>query len=136
MPSNTRSMAAVLGAGSWGTALAIQLARNGHDVRLWGYESRRNAAAEKARNREVFLPGFELADNIKICAELADAVEARRRILIAIPSKGFRALLQRLKPLIEADCRACSGPAGVSRSKAASCCTKSLPRNYRCIATV
>ena len=94
---------AVLGAGSWGTALAIQLARNDLDVRLWGYDADEISELQRTRDNRRYLPGFELAANIRIFADLADAVEAAPFILIAIPSKGYRELLQRLKPLIGGD---------------------------------
>lgn len=94
---------AVLGAGSWGTALAIQLARNDLDVRLWGYDAGEISELQRTRDNRRYLPGFELADNIGIFADLADAVEGAPFILIAIPSKGYRELLQRLKSLIGDD---------------------------------
>ncbi len=92
---------AVLGAGSWGTALAIQLARNDLDVRLWGYDAAEIDELHRTRHNRKYLPGFELADNIHIYADLEEAVAAAPYILIAIPSKGYRDLLQRLKPLID-----------------------------------
>ena len=94
---------AVLGAGSWGTALAIQLARNEHDVRLWGYDAGEVVELQRSRENRKYLPGFELDDNITIHADLAAAVEAAPSILIAIPSKGYRDLLQRLKSLLDED---------------------------------
>ena len=94
---------AVLGAGSWGTALAIQLARNQLDVRLWGHDPAHMAALERDRDNREYLPGFELAPNIAIHADLAAAVDSAPSILLAIPSKGYRDLLQRLKPLIDDD---------------------------------
>ena len=92
---------AVLGAGSWGTALAIQLARNGLRVRLWGHEPDHIERLQALRENTDFLPGFTLADNIEPEADLGLAVSDAPYLLIAIPSKGFRALLQKLKPLID-----------------------------------
>jgi glycerol-3-phosphate dehydrogenase (NAD(P)+) len=90
---------AVLGAGSWGTALAIQLARNQLRVRLWGHEADHIARLRELRENSDFLPGFRLADNIEPVASLEDAVKDTPYLLIVIPSKGFRGLLQKLKPL-------------------------------------
>jgi glycerol-3-phosphate dehydrogenase (NAD(P)+) len=94
---------AVLGAGSWGTALAIQLARNELDVRLWGHDPAHVERLRALRENSDYLPGFKLADNIEPLAALKDAVANAAYLLIAIPSKGFRALLQDLKPLLDDD---------------------------------
>ncbi len=94
---------AVLGAGSWGTALAMQLARNGLQVRLWGHEADHIERLRKLRENTAYLPGFKLADNIDPQTTLVAAIEHARYLLIAIPSKGFRTLLQELKPLLKND---------------------------------
>jgi glycerol-3-phosphate dehydrogenase (NAD(P)+) len=94
---------AVLGAGSWGTALAMQLARNGLQVRLWGHEADHIERLRELRENSDYLPGFTLAENIDPQALLVAAIEDARFLLIAIPSKGFRALLQELKPLLKPD---------------------------------
>jgi glycerol-3-phosphate dehydrogenase (NAD(P)+) len=94
---------AVLGAGSWGTALAIQLSRNELDVRLWGHDPAHIERLRAQRENRTYLPGFKLADNIEPLAALEDAVANADYLLIAIPSKGFRALLQDLKPLLDDD---------------------------------
>jgi glycerol-3-phosphate dehydrogenase (NAD(P)+) len=92
---------AVLGAGSWGTALAMQLARNGLQVRLWGHEADHIERLRELRENTDYLPGFKLADNIDPQATLVAAIEDATYLLIAIPSKGFRALLQDLEPLLK-----------------------------------
>ncbi len=92
---------AVLGAGSWGTALAMQLARNGLQVKLWGHQPDHIERLCELRENTDYLPGFELADNIDPKATLQATIEHATYLLIAIPSKGFRALLQQLKPLLD-----------------------------------
>jgi glycerol-3-phosphate dehydrogenase (NAD(P)+) len=94
---------AVLGAGSWGTALAMQLARNGLQVKLWGHQTDHIERLRELRENTDYLPGFKLADNIDPQASLQAAIEHAAYLLIAIPSKGFRALLQALKPLLNQD---------------------------------
>ena len=94
---------AVLGAGSWGTALAMQLARNGHTVRLWGHEPEHVARLREQRENVEFLPGFRLADGIEPIADLARAADGVRYLLVAIPSKGFRELMKNLHPLHDVD---------------------------------
>ncbi len=95
---------AVLGAGAWGTALAIHLARNGHAVRLWGHEPDHVERLRELRENTDFMPGFHLDENIDPRVELKDVVTATRYLLIAIPSKGFRTLLHQLKPLVDRNC--------------------------------
>ena len=94
---------AVLGAGSWGTALAIQLARNELQVRLWGHDPAHIERLQTLRENTDYLPGFVLPENIDPVATLEAAVAQAPFLLIAIPSKGFRALLKQVKLLITED---------------------------------
>lgn len=94
---------AVLGAGSWGTALAIQLARNRMQVKLWGYDAEHVSRLRALRENTDYLPGFTLADSIEPVASLDAAVEQAPYLLVVIPSKDFRDLLQQLKPLVDDD---------------------------------
>ncbi len=96
---------AVLGAGSWGTALAIQLARNGHQVNLWGHEEAHIDNLIKDKQNREFLPDIPFPDSIHPCAELTQAVKNVLHILIVIPSKTYREFLCRLKPLIDRQTR-------------------------------
>lgn len=83
---------AVLGAGSWGTALAVHLARLGHDVRLWG----RDAALVDRLHAECvnvdYLPGVAL-ETVRPTASIADAVGDATLIVVAVPSQGLRAVV-------------------------------------------
>jgi glycerol-3-phosphate dehydrogenase (NAD(P)+) len=94
---------AVLGAGSWGTALALQLARNDLQVNLWGHDPAHIDRLSAERENVEYLPGFPLPDNIHPQKSLRAAIAGCRFLLIAIPSKGFRTLLQNLRPLIGDD---------------------------------
>ena len=86
---------AVFGAGSWGTALALVLARNGHSVRLWGHNAEHVARLREARENARFLPGVALPAKIEPVAELDAACEADEW-LVVVPSHGFRDLLAQL----------------------------------------
>ena len=88
----------VYGAGSWGTALALQLARNGIDVLLWGFNPEHIAACDKARENTEYLPGIPFPDNLKCSDSIEDLVQHSHDQLIVIPSHGFRDLLKQLKP--------------------------------------
>ena len=84
---------AVLGAGSWGTALAIQLARAGRPVLLWGRGAAQRAACASARRNERYLPEASFPPSLQIEPDLGRAVAAARDLLIVVPSHAFRGLL-------------------------------------------
>lgn len=94
------SKVAVIGAGSWGTALAIQLARSDLQVSLWSHLPEDIKRMQAERQNSVFLPGFSFADNISVIDKLDDAVAGADEILIVVPSHAFSSLLERLKPLV------------------------------------
>lgn len=96
---------AILGAGSWGSALALYLSRRGQHVRLWSIDPSEIEAihADKANNR--YLPGFNFPDTIKAYTSLAQTVEDIQDILIVVPSVGFRDTLTMLRPLLTAKAR-------------------------------
>ena len=83
----------VLGSGSWGTALAVHLASNGHHVTLWS--RRPEFAGELAQGRENrrYLPGVRLPDNLESTADLG-AMNRCRTVLVVVPSHGFREVLR------------------------------------------
>lgn len=85
---------AVLGAGSWGTALAIQLARAGRPVLLWGRGAAQLAACASARRNERYLPEASFPPSLQIEPDLGHAVAAARDLLIVVPSHAFRSLLE------------------------------------------
>jgi glycerol-3-phosphate dehydrogenase (NAD(P)+) len=89
---------AVYGAGSWGTALALQLARNGIDVLLWDFNPEHVELYEKARENSHYLPGIPFPDNLHCTDSLEKMLKHADEQLIVIPSHGFRSLLQSLKP--------------------------------------
>jgi glycerol-3-phosphate dehydrogenase (NAD(P)+) len=96
---------AVIGAGSWGTALSLQLARNGHSVNLWGHEAEHIQRLIDEKQNTEFLPGIELPSNIHPLASLKQAVQGVKFILLVIPSKAYRSFLKQLKPLINKQTR-------------------------------
>ncbi|MCP4077973.1 MAG: NAD(P)-dependent glycerol-3-phosphate dehydrogenase [Gammaproteobacteria bacterium] len=99
------SKVAVIGAGSWGTALALQLARNGLQVNLWGHEKKHIDKLLVDNQNTEFLPSYPFPDNIIPTASLSEAVLDVLHILIVIPSKAYREFLHQLKPLINQQTR-------------------------------
>lgn len=89
---------AVLGAGSWGTALAILLARNGHDVRLWGNDPPALAELARARRNLRYLPAAIFPDSLSVHTDVDAALADRADVLIVVPSHAFRAVLTMLAP--------------------------------------
>jgi glycerol-3-phosphate dehydrogenase (NAD(P)+) len=89
---------AVLGAGSWGTALAIQFARSGRPVRLWGRNPERLAAMATQRCNERYLPSAPFPPSLNVEPDLRAALAGARDVLIVVPSPALRELLTELAP--------------------------------------
>ena len=96
---------AVLGAGSWGTALAIQFARAGHPTRLWSRSAADVSAMRAQRQNRRYLPDAAFPDGIAVHDDLAAAVKGAVAIIVAVPSHALRVLLTQLKPLLARDAR-------------------------------
>lgn len=87
----------VLGAGSWGTALAVLAARNGCQTLLWGHNPKHIAELNKDRKNQKYLPGCDFPNNLQVTADLAEAAEFSRLMLISVPSHAFKQTLIDLK---------------------------------------
>ncbi len=83
---------AVLGAGSWGTALAILLARNGHGVVLWGRDREQVVVMAGERRNQRYLPEHEFPHGLQVTASLAEAAAGARLALVVVPSSGFQSV--------------------------------------------
>lgn len=81
---------AVLGAGSWGTTLAIHLVKNQHEVRLWEFQPDVAVELERTRENRLFLPGIAIPPSIKISSEMASLVVDAEVILFVVPSFAVR----------------------------------------------
>jgi len=93
----------VLGAGSWGTALAALIARNGVPTTLWGRDGDALAAMAASRVNQRYLPGIELPAALRYQSDLARAVRGADIVLIVVPSHAFASMLVELAPLLDAD---------------------------------
>jgi glycerol-3-phosphate dehydrogenase (NAD(P)+) len=92
-----RPVIAVLGAGSWGTALAVLIARNGHRTLFWGQDAARMATLAHERENARYLPGVRFPEPLAIRDDLlAVAAEAQHQLLV-VPSHAFRATLEAIK---------------------------------------
>jgi glycerol-3-phosphate dehydrogenase (NAD(P)+) len=89
---------AVLGAGSWGTALAVHLGRAGHSVRLWGRDDRLVADMTASRTNPRYLSGIELPPAVLPTASLDEAVDGAEFVVVAVPSHGLRSVVRAAAP--------------------------------------
>ncbi|MGB3393767.1 MAG: NAD(P)H-dependent glycerol-3-phosphate dehydrogenase [Stenotrophomonas sp.] len=90
---------AVLGAGSWGTALASLLARHGHPTVLWGRDADVIAAIDQRHENPRYLPGIPLPGSLRASTDLAATVAGARWILVVVPSHAFTQTVRTLAPL-------------------------------------
>jgi glycerol-3-phosphate dehydrogenase (NAD(P)+) len=95
----------VIGAGSWGTALAILLAREGHPTLLWGRDAAQVAAMQDSRCNQRYLPAAAFPASLNVTTDLKLALTEARDALIAVPSHAFRATLRNIQPYLSADTR-------------------------------
>jgi len=86
--------AAVLGAGSWGTALAVHLGKAGHEVSLWGRDPTLVDAMASRRVNDTYLPGVRLPDAVSPTANVAEALTGARFVVVAVPSQWLRGVIR------------------------------------------
>lgn len=106
---------AVIGAGSWGTALSIALASKFERVSLWAYESDLAQRMESGRENDVFLPGFRLPDNVHVTADLAGALSASSLVIGVMPSAHSRTLYREMASLVPAGSGVISATKGLEQ---------------------
>jgi glycerol-3-phosphate dehydrogenase (NAD(P)+) len=92
---------AIVGAGSWGTALSIVLAPRFSSVRLWVYERDLAERMRVSRENDVYLPGFSIPPNVEVVTEFAQALEGAEIVLGVMPSHRARAVYERMAPLLD-----------------------------------
>lgn len=90
----------ILGAGSWGTALAILAATNGCQTLLWGHNPTHIADLARDRQNTRYLPKHRFPDNLKVTSDLAEAAAFSNIVLVSVPSHAFKATLIKLKPYV------------------------------------
>ncbi|MFM2244474.1 MAG: hypothetical protein RL071_548 [Pseudomonadota bacterium] len=107
--------AAVIGAGSWGTALAIQLCRAGHEVHQWDHRADRAAQVQAARENRQYLPGLRLPDALTVTGDLAAALRGAGLVVEVVPSQAVRAVMAEVGPLIEDGALICCASKGIEQ---------------------
>lgn len=97
------SKMAVIGAGSWGTALATVVSGKGHKVSIWARNKEQLQSMRDKRENEKYLPGITLDENIELCDEIKDAVKNADVVLFSVPTQAFRANFKEALPFITND---------------------------------
>lgn len=92
----------VLGAGAWGTALAIHLAKVGHQVTLWSHNAEQAVKLNAERENSRYLPNIALPENLKVSADIEVVLDQAQAVLCVVPSQAFRTTLERISGLIPA----------------------------------
>ncbi|MDO4458848.1 MAG: NAD(P)H-dependent glycerol-3-phosphate dehydrogenase [Clostridia bacterium] len=93
--SNTKKIS-VLGSGSWGTALSLVLADNGHDVTLWSFSKEEIKGIAENRENISKLPGVKLPESIKYSSNLEKSIEGKDIIVVAVPSAVIRGMAAKI----------------------------------------
>src|SRR5882672_1700678 len=106
---------AVLGAGGWGTALAVHLVRTGHDAWLWGRDASLIAELRARRANAVYLPDITFPPRLKVTSDLEEALDNVNVIVAAVPSHGMRDVLRRAAPLVRDDAIVVSAAKGLEQ---------------------
>jgi len=129
--TNNRERIAVIGGGSWGTALANRLACNGHDVRLWAYEPELVCEINERHTNSLFLPGIELHHGLSCSGSLSDALSGCGMVLLVTPVQVMRGVLKQLIPHITSDMIIANASKGIeleSLQTVSQICAELLPQ--------
>lgn len=105
MSDSSKNAIGVIGAGSWGTALSILIAGNGYRVALWGNEPEHIRSMQSSRQNQRYLPDIAFPEMLDPQVDFEKVVSESSDLLIAVPSRAFHLVLQRLAPLIKSDAR-------------------------------
>ena len=95
---------AVIGTGSWGTALAVLLAKNKLHVKFWGRNTAHLETIRKEHTNSKYLPGITFPNNLQVETQLSNCIQGIEDILIVVPTAGVRHTLEQIKPLVKNKC--------------------------------
>jgi glycerol-3-phosphate dehydrogenase (NAD(P)+) len=106
---------AVIGAGSWGTALAIQLSRSGDSVRQWDHRADRAAATQATRENSRYLPGIRLPDNIEVSGDMGRVLDGAELVVEVVPSQVVRDVMTTAAPMLPTGCTILCASKGIEQ---------------------
>jgi len=104
---------AIIGAGGWGTALAVTMARDERDVRLWAYESYLVETVIATRENPIYLPGIRIPDTVRVSNSLSETLCDAAIVLMAVPSHVVRSVLSRMVPMLSPEAVFVSAAKGI-----------------------
>ncbi len=107
------SQIAIIGAGGWGTALAITMARAQRDVRLWAFESYLVETILATRENPLYLPGARIPATVAVSNSLADSLAAAAIVIVAVPSHVVRSVIDRMVPHLSSEMMFVSAAKGI-----------------------
>jgi glycerol-3-phosphate dehydrogenase (NAD(P)+) len=107
---------AIIGAGGWGTALAITMARADRHVRLWVYEPDLAVTMTDTRENSIYLPGVQIPESVRLSNSLRDVVQGCPVVLIAVPSHFLRAVAEKLIPVVDPETIFVSATKGIENT--------------------
>ena len=110
------SSIAVIGAGSWGTSLALLWARNFQEVRLWGHNPEHIKMLRTTRVNNKYLKGFPFPENIIPVSDIKQAIASTKIILMVVPSHSLRQIVGKIEPLVEDDTKIISAIKGIENN--------------------
>lgn len=110
---NDSPTVAVLGGGSFGTAIANIIAGNGHPTYLWMRDAERAEQAQQDRENSRYLPGHQLVEELTVTADLPQAVAQSDLVFVSIPSHSFRAVTRQVAPLLRPEAMVVSTAKGI-----------------------
>ncbi|MBM7645306.1 glycerol-3-phosphate dehydrogenase (NAD(P)+) [Scopulibacillus daqui] len=125
---------AVLGAGSWGTALAIVLADNGYNINLWARRQEQIDEINQRHTNARYLPDIALPENIKGTADIGEAVRDVDTILVVTPTKAIRDVLSQVKPFLKKPVLFIHGTKGIeprTSKRVSEIIEEEIPENLR-----
>lgn len=98
-----KSPIAIIGAGGWGTALAITMARDEREVRLWAYEPYLVETLIATRENPIYLPGARVPESVRVSNSMRDTLEGAHIVIIAVPSHVYRQVLSQAVPRLRGE---------------------------------
>ncbi len=127
------SKATVIGAGAWGSALAIHLGRAGHQVRLWAFEPEVVESVNQRHSNHIYFPDFTFPDNVVAHNDIKDALQDAEVVVMVVPSHVFRHVLSQASPHLPADVVIVSCAKGIEADSGFTMCEVSedvLPKEF------
>lgn len=110
---DSKIQVAVLGGGSFGTAIANIIAVNGHRTFLWMRDGQNAEQCQSSRENSKYLPGYQLTQSLQITADLAEAVAGTDLVFVSIPSHSFRQVTRQVRTLLKPDAIVVSTAKGI-----------------------